>query len=216
MDEKRLKTGLRKLADTGWFVVNISDKSVNNLLEKKGKPPSEEAEEHFLSSLRLRIQDESIRRARQKLRTRVVPFDVFVGGIRECANLTRAEIGDRLGKNEEFVRRIEEGDLDPIHLSPSDFADLAILFQIKIKDAMKLHDASRQLAEWKGGKSAPLSGGSWEAPWNEGSAESLDLNLGKLKRRIATRELDVSDGSEGFWTNLRDELAQRGRWDLLK
>jgi ribosome-binding protein aMBF1 (putative translation factor) len=215
MNEKTLRTGLRKVADNGWFVVNITDKSVESLFDRKGKPPSEEAKKHFLSSLRVRIQDESIRRARQKLRTRVVPFEVFIGGIRECANLTRAEIGYRLGKDEESVRRIEEGDVNPIHLPPTDFADLAILFQIKIKDAMKLVDASRQTAERNSGKATTLSDGNSADPGNEESAKVLNLNLRKLKRKIAAGQLGVSDGSEGFWASLRDELARRGRRDLL-
>jgi transcriptional regulator with XRE-family HTH domain len=215
MDEKRLKTGLRKLADKGWFVVNITDKPVDSLLGRKGEPLSEEAKKRFISVLRVRIQDESIRRARQALRPGVVPFGVFIGAIRECANLTRAEIGSRLGKEEEFVQRIEEGDLDPVHLPPTDFADLAILFQIKITGAIELVNESWRHAERNSGKAAHLSGCSWEDPGKEEPARVLELKSGKLKCNIAGTQLGVSDGAEGFWTSLRNELDRRGRRDLL-
>ena len=215
MNDKELKVGLRQLVNEGWSVVNMDDEFLGSLLRRENDSPSDEVRERFMLKLRPRIQDASIKRARQAWESGVVSFGVFIASIRESAKLTRAEIGDRLVKDEEFVRRIEEGDVDPIHLPTTDFADLAILFQIKIKEVMKLVDESGRNAERNGDQSAPLSGGSREDPGNEESTQDLDSNLGKLKRKIAGAQLCVNDEAEDFWTSLRAELARRGRRDLL-
>jgi transcriptional regulator with XRE-family HTH domain len=217
MNERELKMGLRQLVNEGWSVRNIDDEFLDSLLRRESDPPSDEVREHFMLKLLPRIQDASIKKARLAWKPGVVPFGVFIASIRESAKLTRAEIGARLGKEESFIQRIEQGDVDPSHLPLPDFADLAILFQIKIKEAIKLVDASRQNTEWNknSDKSAPLSGGSWEDPENEESAKALELNSGKLMGNIAGSQLYVNDEAEDFWTSLRNELDRRGRRDLL-
>jgi transcriptional regulator with XRE-family HTH domain len=215
MNERELKVGLRQLVNEGWSVRNIDEEFLDSLLRRESDPPSDEVRERFMLKLRPRIQDASIKKARQAWEPGVVPFGVFIASIRESAKLTRAEIGDRLGKEESFVQRIEQGDVDPSHLPLTDFADLAILFQIKIKEAIKLVDASRQNAERSSGKSALLSGGSWGELRSEKSERALDLNPEKLPGNIPGRQLYVNDEAEHFWTSLRNELSRRGQLDLL-
>jgi hypothetical protein len=55
MDDKRLKAGLRQLADQQWPVVKITDEFLEGLFRREDDPPSEELKEHFLLRLRARI-----------------------------------------------------------------------------------------------------------------------------------------------------------------
>ena len=55
MNDLKLKEDLRLLADQGWFVAKITDELVESLVGRREMPPSGTLKEHFLLSLRARI-----------------------------------------------------------------------------------------------------------------------------------------------------------------
>ena len=63
MNDKLLKKGLLQLAGQGWHVVEITDEFLDSLLGFESDPPSEELKEHFLSRLRVRIQDAAMQQS---------------------------------------------------------------------------------------------------------------------------------------------------------
>ncbi len=63
MNDKLLKKSLLQLAGQGWHVVEITDEFLDNLLGLEIDPPSEELKEHFLSTLRVRIQDAAMQQS---------------------------------------------------------------------------------------------------------------------------------------------------------
>jgi hypothetical protein len=63
MNDKLLKKGLLQLAGQGWHIVEITDEYLDNLLGLEIDPPSEELKEHFLSTLRVRIQDAAMQQS---------------------------------------------------------------------------------------------------------------------------------------------------------
>ena len=115
MIEKKLNMGLRQIGADGWLVVKVNNEFVDGLLAREYDPPSEERKQRFLSRLRLNIQDAAIKRARREVDSRVVPFGRFIASVRGIANLTRAEIADRLGKDVAFVDEVERGDVSVLH-----------------------------------------------------------------------------------------------------
>ena len=133
-----MKKSLRLLADDEWFGVKITDEFVDGFLGREWEPRSSELKERFVSRLRIRIQDGEIRRAYPAVDPKVVSFGHFIYAVCDIARITRAEIGVRLGKGEDFGQRVEDEDVGPVQISPTDFADLVTLFQIKFKDAVQL------------------------------------------------------------------------------
>ncbi len=56
MNEKRLKMGLRRLANEGYFAVSVTDELVESLV-RWCAPPSDEVKQRFLAKFRACLQD---------------------------------------------------------------------------------------------------------------------------------------------------------------
>lgn len=141
-----------------------------------------------------------------------VTFERFIQSIRESANLTRAEIGDRLRKGEKFVQWIEEGEVSPLLLSPTDVADLLEFFQIKVKDVVQIVDASQQRARIEQDLRSSGTRLSGEAP-QELRSEDTDQTAAALedglREREDRRQSGLSKETQAFFTSLRNELTRR-------
>jgi hypothetical protein len=213
MIEKKLKMGLRQIANEGWFAVKVNNEFVDSLLAQEYDPPSEELKQHFLSKLRLRIQDAAILRAHRVLDPKVVPFGQFIASVREIAYLTRTELAAQLRKEVAFVQEVERGDVGVLRLAPTDVADLLFLFRIKIEDAVQMANASlafarsvqedrRAVRRTRGGVHQGLRNRDAEGP--------MEAREDKLKRRLARRQARLSEEVQAFLSSLRKELASRG------
>jgi hypothetical protein len=197
MNEKQLKAGLSQLASAGWSVVEFPDELLESLLGREFDAPAEAVKQRFLSKFRVRIQDAAIRKAHRTVGIDGVPFGRFIETIRETAMLTRSDIGSRLGKEEDFVQRVERGDVSPLLLSLAEVTDLVTLFQIRIKDAIQLVAAGLEFAHAKQEfKSGP-------ALWRSESGQELggerveqdrNSNASRMRQKKAMRH-----SAEGEW-----------------
>lgn len=61
MNDEQLKTGLRQLANEGWFIVRVNDELLESLLGEECEPPSDETKQRFLTKFRTRIQEAALR-----------------------------------------------------------------------------------------------------------------------------------------------------------
>jgi hypothetical protein len=213
VNEKQLKKSLRLLADDGWFGVKITDEFVDGFLGREWEPRSDELKERFVSRLRIRIQDAAIKRAYPAVDPKVVSFGHFIWAIREIARITRAEIGARLGKGEDFVQRVEEDEASPVQISLTDFADLITLFQIKINDATPLITNGIELARVEQEyPSSAVSDMRARTRRNHpaGDAKNATRVLEDGQRRRGSLR-NANEEAEVLLTSLRRELAQRRR-----
>lgn len=213
MNERQMKKGLRLLADDGWFGVKTTDEYVDGFLGREWEPRSDELRESFVLRLRVRIQDAAIKRAYPAVNPKVVSFGYFIWAIRETARITRAEIGDRLGKPEEFVERVEQGDVSPVQISPTDLADLIILFQIKFKDAVQLINASKEFTRAEQESAQTRSGLPPQTRHGHRTGDpekTLDVPEGWQRRLWPRRQSHMSNEAEVSLMSLRRELARRG------
>lgn len=218
MNERQMKKGLRLLADDGWFGVKITDEYVDGFLGREWEPRSDELRESFVSRLRVRIQDAAIKRAYPAVDPKVVSFGQFIWAVRDIARMTRAEIADRLGKGEDYVRRVEEGDISPVQISPPDFADLLMVLQIKFKDAVQLINASTEFAraEQESAKTGSGLPAQTRHDHRAGDPENaLDVFEGWQRQMRPRRHSHTRKEAEIFLMSLRRELARRGRTNRL-
>jgi transcriptional regulator with XRE-family HTH domain len=214
MNEKELKMSLRQIAKEGWFICKVTNEFVDSLLGLEYDRPSQELKQRFLSRLRVRIQDAAIGRARRNVNPSILLFGQHVESVREIANLTRAEIAARLGKEVDFVQQIEKGDVSPLRLPPPDVADLLLLFQIKIKDAVQMVNTSLAIArfEQENNRAALDRRGGVRHEHRSGDAEeTMEAFVNKLKRRWSRRRSGLSEEMQAFRTGLRIEFASRRR-----
>ncbi len=214
MNEQQMKKGLRLLADDGWFGVKITDEFVDGFLRREWELHSE-LMERSVSRLRIRIQDAAIKRAYPAVYPKVVSFGHFIRAVRDIARITRAEIGVRLGKGEDFVQRVEEEELSPVQISLTDFADLITLFQIKFNDAVQLINKGLEFARAEQERSSSaVSDMRARTRRNHpaGDAKKAPNALeGGQRRRTSLRNSPANEEAEVLLTSLQRELAQRRR-----
>lgn len=214
MNEMELRMGLRKIAEKGWFTCEVNDEFVDNLLGQEYVPPSLSIKQRFLSGLRVRIQDAAIRRARWNMNPAILLFGQYIESVRETANLTRAEIAARLGKEVRFVQQIESGDVDLLRLPLSDVADLVLLFQINTKDAVQMVNTSLAIACFvQENNRAALKRRANVRHEHRSDAveETMEVFVNKLKHRWSVLRSGLSAEMKAFRANLRTELAKRRR-----
>jgi len=218
MNEKRLNANLRRLANEGSHVVDITDELVDSFLNREFNPPSAEVRDRSVSRLRIQLQDAAIEKARQTVDMKVIPFGRFIESVREKAELTRRDIAGRLRKHEQFVQRVERGDMSPIDIPPSDIADLVVLFQIKVRDVAQLVRASLEIASAKQGfktAAARAHGGIRHDQRSEDVERAMDALAARLKQKGKLQKSGQSNKVGSFITLLEKEIGARGRTDLL-
>src|SRR5207248_1438419 len=98
---------------------------------------------------KVRLQDEAIAEAKLTIEDKAIPFGRFVETIRDRAGLTRIAIGERIEKTEEYVQRLERGDMDPVKIAAQDFADIVELFHLRLDTVAAMIVASPQTAQTK-------------------------------------------------------------------
>jgi transcriptional regulator with XRE-family HTH domain len=218
MNEKQLNANLRRLANEGSHVVDITDELVDSFLKRELNPPSVEIKDRLVSKLRIQLQDAAIDKARRAVGVKVIPFGRFIESVREKAELTRRDIAGRLGKHEQFVQRVERGDMSPIDIPPTDFADLVVLFQIKVRDVAQLVSASLEIASAKQGfktAAARSHGGIRHDQRSEDVERAMDALAARLKQKGKLQKSGQSNKVEALIALLEKEIGARRRTDLL-
>jgi len=218
MNEKQLNANLRRLANDGSQVVDITDELVDSFLNRELNSPSAEIKDGFVSRLRIQLQDAAIEKARKAVGMKVVPFGRFLESVREKAELTRKEIAGRLRKQEQFVQRVERGDMSPIDIPPTDVADLVVLFQLRVRDVAQLISASLDIASAKQGfktAAARAHGGIRHDQRSEDVEKAMDALAARLKQKGKLPKSGQSNEVESLIALLETEIRARGRIDLL-
>jgi transcriptional regulator with XRE-family HTH domain len=78
------------------------------------------------------MQDAAIARAKEGVNPKSMSLGRFLEAVRAKANLTRLDVGARLQKSDEYVLRLERGDLNPAELPARDLADVVELFRLVV------------------------------------------------------------------------------------
>lgn len=218
MNEKQLNSNLRRLANEGSHAVDITDELVDSFLNRELNPPTVEIKDRFVSRLRIQLQDAAIQKARHVVGMKVIPFGRFIESVREKAELTRNDIAGRLRKHEQFVQRIERGDVSPIDIPLADIADLIMLFHIKVRDLAQLMSASLEIASAKQGfktAAARAHGGIRHDQRSEDVEKAMDALAARLRQKGKLQGSGNNDKVKALIAQLTKEISARGRTDLL-
>ena len=218
MNEKELNSNLRRLANEGPHAVDITDELVDSFLNRELNPPTVEIKDRFVSRLRIQLQDAAIEKARRVVGMKVIPFGRFIESVREKAELTRNDIAGRLRKHEQFVQRVERGDVSPIDIPLADIADLIMLFHIKVRDLAQLMSASLEIASAKQEfktAAARAYGGIRHDQRSEDVEKAMDALAARLRQKGKLQGSGNNDKVKVLIAQLTKEISARGRTDLL-
>jgi len=131
MNEKELNDLILKGIRNGEVPLEVSDSVADHWLST-GTEISDAVRLRIKSNLKQRMQNTAIQQALSSAGKEVLPFGRFIESIRERAGLSRSDVAERLKKNDEYVQRVERGDVVPTQLRAPEFADLVELFQITV------------------------------------------------------------------------------------
>jgi transcriptional regulator with XRE-family HTH domain len=217
MNEKTLNELLVQAVRNGDVELKLDDGVVDRLLQQSypelPKFRKEQARERF----RIRLQDAAIARAREVVNPKSMSLGRFLEAVRAKANLTRLDVGVRLRKSDDYVHRLERGDLNPAELPARELADVVELFHLVITMVAEMILVSVETMSTKQGirASARSHGGIRDDIRGEDVERALDAFARKLASK-STRGNVKSEELETCVTNLRTELQRRGRMELLK
>jgi transcriptional regulator with XRE-family HTH domain len=142
MDEKKINQLLSSAVKHGDIPVELTDSIVDSLLEHPPGPSADGITERVRAKLEIRMQDAAIAQAGQQITDRSLPFGRFLETVREKAGLTRTQIARRLGSMDADLQRLERGDVTPLAMAPHSFADVLVLFHLKLASATPMIVAS--------------------------------------------------------------------------
>jgi len=216
MSEKLLNNLLAAVIRRGDVPLDLSDEIVDSLLEQPGAEISEESKARVKSILKVRMQDAAIKRARQSVRWKGIPLGRFIEAVRAGAGLTRLEIAERLGKTEQYLQRLERGDLNPIQLPVIEFAEIAELFHLRLSTVTEMVVSSTKTADTKQTfrAAARSHGGIRHDTRGEDVERALDAFAHKMQKK-AKSATEVPQEVRLYISKIEVELKRRGRADLL-
>lgn len=217
MDEKYLNKLLSKKMNRGEIELELNDTIVDSMLAHPAGRVADAVVARARARLRVWRQDAALARARPLVRdTRSLPFGRFIETVRETAGMTRLQIARRLKKDEEYVSRVERGDVGPISMAASDVADIVELFQIRFDSVTEMIAASVKISESKHTyrASARSHGGLRHNARTDDVDRALDAFARKMQNKAAANLRD-SPQVTACLTRVRAELEKRGRKDLL-
>lgn len=216
MNDKELNDLLLKGIRNGEIPLDVSDPVADHWLST-GAEISDVVKLRIKSNLQHRMQNAAIKQALSSIGKEVLPFGRFIESVREGAGLTRSDVAGRLKKTDEYVQRIERGDVVPTQLKTPDFADLVELFQITVRAAVEMLKAAFDTLDYKSTfrASARACAGLRNDKRGEDVERALDA-FARKKQRELPRSSSLPHDIEVCASKLQDELKQRGRVDLLE
>jgi transcriptional regulator with XRE-family HTH domain len=217
MDEKSLEKILASAIDRGDVTLELNDTIVDSLLEQPAGQISDAAAERITAILQIRRHDAAIARAKTMIPdVQSLPFGRFMEAVREKAGITRIQIAGRLKKDEEYISRVERGDLNPVAIPTPDFADIMGLLHVGLGSVTQMVVASVKIAESKHTyrASARSHGGLRHDTRTADVERALDAFARQMQKKAAISATLPSE-VEGYLRLVRVELERRGWQDLL-
>jgi ribosome-binding protein aMBF1 (putative translation factor) len=217
MDEKKLNKLLSKGMNRGEIAMELNDEIVDSLIAHPTGQVPDAAVARTTAKLRVRRQDEALTRAKRLvLEMRSLPFGRFIETVRERAGMTRIQIAWRLRKDEEYISRVERGDVSPLSMTAPDIADIVELLQVGFTIVSKMVAASVKVSESKHTyrAAARSHGGLRHDVRTEDVERAIDAFARKMQDKIAAKS-PTSPDVAACLVRVRAELEKRGRKDLL-
>jgi transcriptional regulator with XRE-family HTH domain len=217
MNEKILNELLARAVRTGDVNLELDDSVVDGLLKQTYPELPNFIKKQAKDKFRVRLQDAAIARAKEAVSPKSMSLGRFLEAVRAKANLTRLDIGVRLQKSDEYVQRLERGDLSPAELPTRDLADVVELFRLVVTMVAEMIMVSVETMSTK--QNIRASARSHGGVRHDIRGEDVERALDAFARKLASKSSRANAESKELETcmsNLREELQRRGRVELLK
>ncbi len=218
MDDERelenFEAQLKFFAKVGEIPYPVSEKEIEDLeSECKGITLPPELEEKYTNSVKLANEDIAIEKGKRRLYGEVKVFGRHIQYIRKEAGISASRIAERLGKNKDFVEKLESGQISPLHIAKQTIADIMETFRINLKELVSAVKMSLRVSPMAGVTSVHARAdtkGNEEERLEDISIAAEDLIYISSKKE--QKEVSIP---EEFLEGVRAELERRGRTDLI-
>ena len=217
MKEEKLDELIAAGIRQGSIAFELDDRVVDAFLERSQDEISEAARHRIRAKVKLRRQDAAIALAKASIpRKEKLSLGRYCEALRENAGLTRADIATRLRTKEDYVQRLERGDLDPLTIPAVQFADLVEVFQthLNLIAEMLVSGIETAAAKQSYRVAARAHGGIRHEQRTEDVERALDAFARKM--RVKSQGVPAAPETHAYVAKVREVLERRGRGDLLK
>lgn len=217
MNEKMLNELLGYAIRTGHVELELDDMVVESLLKQTCPDLAIHMKKQAKERFRVRLQDAAIASAKAVVSWKGMSFGRFIESVRAKAKLTRLDVGVRLQKSDEYVQRLERGDLNPVELPTRELADVVELFGLVVTAVAEMIMVSVGTMSTK--ENIRASARSHGGVHHDIRGEDVERALDAFARKLASKSPRVNAEPkelESCMINLREELQRRRRVELLK
>jgi len=216
MNEEVLNKILRRAIQKGTVPLELDDAAVDHWLNHETPELAGTIQSNIKKRLKLRLQDAALQQSAESLNEPVAPIGRLISTIRNTAGLSRADLSERLGKPDEYLKQIEESDATFPIAAPEEFVTLMHILHLTFS---KVSETVQRTIDFGG---SPNTSG-WPHAittglWNEKNKDhSLTSSPGLLRKSShVAAPSEWKQAAEDWLTSLRSELAKRNITDLLK
>ncbi len=216
MNEEIINKLLRRAMQKGDVPLEFDDAAVDHWLNHETRELPDAIQSNIKRKLKLRLQDAALQQSVESLNETVAPIGRLISTIRNRAGLSRADVSERLGKPDEYLKEIEESDATFPITTAEDFLSLMRILHLTFS---KVSETVQRTINFLG---FPNASGRPEAITiglqNEKSKDhSLTSSPGILRK---SSQVDVpterKKAAEAWLANLKSELGKRNSTDLLR
>lgn len=218
LSEKDLLELINAAVEDGSLQWDIDDQTADALLSAPCPTLPIEVLERLQDRLRRQRCESPIREARKSVTDEDIPFGRFIELVREKAGLGRAPVAKMLRMDEEFVQRVERGDVPPDRVGIGEFIRIMDLFVIGYRLACRLCEQSYLASQSKTNfrVAARSHGGRETDARSDDVGKALDAFVRKIKT-VSNKPENRRPPSLAKWLGQLEETLQRnGQQDLLK
>ena len=205
MNDELLNKLLRRGVQTGEVPIELDDAAVDHCLDETGPLP-----DTIQASIRSKLK-QRLKEAGQT----IGPVGRLVLAVRDGAGLSRADVSERLGKSEDYLKEIEENDADFPITSAEEFASLMEILQLRFS---KVSEAIHRKIDSLGFTSTF----GWQRTVATGLKNEKDQDRSQTgattpwqKNRHLSLLAEKKKAAEVWLANLQSALRKRNRTDLL-
>jgi transcriptional regulator with XRE-family HTH domain len=207
MNEEALNKLLRRAMQNGDVPLELDNAVVDDWLSRETLELPDKVYSSIKQKLRLRLQDAALQESIESLSETVSPLGRLVSEIRHGAGVSRADLSERLGKSEEYLKRIEESDAIIPDSTAEEFADLMDILHLTFS---KVSDTVQRTIDSFGF----LDASRWSDALTAGLKSDKDRDHSRAMPKLLRESKQPDDRSEreeaeAWLNNLQNELKKR-------
>jgi len=213
-DLEKCEAELKLLAKSGEIPYPVSEKEIEELSnECAGLIVPPELEEKYLNSMKMAYENLAIDRVRRMLHGQVKVFGRHIQYIRKEAGLSLSRVAERLGKGEEFIQKLESGQLNPLQVAKETISDIMEIFKINVKELISAIQMFLVIAPMV--ETAHVHARADTKMKEEEKIEDISIAVEDLLYGASKKDARKVPIPEEFLKNITEELQRRGRTDLI-